>query len=98
MRLQIPLLASGGAGLLTLTPVMNAAFAYGVDDPALIMGSTGNPQPDPGYVDSVYGLYINPQRPAFPTQPAYPWSTPQGVYTPEQFWPVTPSLGDLTFD
>jgi hypothetical protein len=92
------LLASGGAGLLTLTSMMNAAFAFGVDDPALIMGGTGNPEPDLGYVDSVYGLYINPQSPAFPTQPVYPWLTPQGVYTPEQFWPVTPNLGNLTFD
>ncbi|MDI3315166.1 MAG: PE-PPE domain-containing protein [Mycobacterium sp.] len=50
------------------------------DDVALIMGGTGNPQPSPGYVNAVYVRYI---------QPYYPGYTPEGLYTPEQFWPVT---------
>jgi hypothetical protein len=47
---------------------------------ALIMGGTGNPQPNPGYVTAVDDLYIAPK---------YPGYTPVGLYTPEQFWPVT---------
>jgi hypothetical protein len=49
-------------------------------DIALIMGGTGNPQPSPSYVNAVYQTYIAPY---------YPGYTPVGLYTPEQFWPVT---------
>lgn len=52
-------LASGGAGLLTLTATMNAGFAYGSDESA-IMGGTFDPDPDLGYMHSVSDLYINP--------------------------------------
>ncbi len=55
---------------------------------ALIMGGTSNPVPDPQYVQDVFARYI---------QPTLPGATPLGVFTPEQFWPVTPTLGTLTF-
>ena len=55
---------------------------------ALIMGGTSNPVPDPQYVQDVFARYI---------QPTLPGATPLGVFTPEQFWPVTPTLGNLTF-
>jgi hypothetical protein len=55
---------------------------------ALIMGGTGNPQPNPAYVTSANNAYI---------QPRFPGAIPQGLFTPEQFWPVTPQLGNLTF-
>ena len=55
---------------------------------ALIMGGTDNPQPDSGYMTSIVNAYINPR---------YPRATPQGLFTPEQFLPVTPQLGNLTF-
>jgi hypothetical protein len=47
---------------------------------ALIMGGTGNPQPSSSYVNAVYQTYIAPY---------YHGYTPEGLYTPEQFWPVT---------
>jgi hypothetical protein len=47
---------------------------------ALIMGGTGNPQPNPSYVTSVYNTYIAPH---------YPGYSPVGLTTPEDFWPVT---------
>jgi diacyltrehalose acyltransferase len=93
----VGLLASGGAGLLALTSMMNAGFAYGSDESA-IMGGTGNPLPDPGYITDVNSLCIDPTTPAFPGQPVFPGYTPNGLTTPEQFFPVTPSLGNLTFD
>ncbi|OBI66264.1 PE-PPE domain-containing protein [Mycobacterium sp. E796] len=57
---------------------------------ALIMGGTNNPQPDPKYVASVFNAYIKPLYPLVS-------SPPLSVFTPEQFWPVTPSLGNMTF-
>ncbi len=83
----VGLLASGGAGLLTLSATMHAAFAYGSDE-ALIMGGSFNPEPDPGYVVDVNTNYI---------QPLYPNYQPEGLYTPEQFFPV-PGYSNLTFD
>ncbi|PJE11322.1 MAG: PE family protein [Mycobacterium sp.] len=52
---------------------------------ALIMGGTDNPQPTPDYVAAINNAYI---------QPRFPGAVPQGLFTPEQFWPVT---GNLTF-
>ncbi|MGH3595986.1 MAG: PE-PPE domain-containing protein [Mycobacterium sp.] len=92
-------LASGGAGLLTLTATMNAGFAYGSDESA-IMGGTFDPDPDLGYLHSVSDLYINPPPSGaaiFSGQPTYPGYTPNQLYTPEQFWPVS-GPSDLTFD
>jgi hypothetical protein len=54
---------------------------------ALIMGGTGNPQPDPGYIAAINQLYIAPKYPGF---------SPVGLYTPEQFWPIT-GLTSQTF-
>ncbi|OBK53257.1 PE-PPE domain-containing protein [Mycobacterium sp. 1081908.1] len=71
------------------TPLSVVQLASGGDPLfALIMGGTNNPQPDPKYVTSVFNSYI---KPAFPT------AIPQGLFTPEQFWPVTPQLGNMTF-
>ncbi|WP_068176750.1 PE-PPE domain-containing protein [Mycobacterium sp. UM_CSW] len=57
---------------------------------ALIMGGTNNPIPDPKYVTSVFNAYIKPN-------PLFSAAIPQGLFTPEQFWPVTPNLGNMTF-
>jgi hypothetical protein len=81
------LLASGGAGLLALTATMNAGAASATDT-ALIMAGTFHPEPDPGYVIDVNNNYI---------QPLYLNFMPQGLYTPEQFFPVS-GLSALTFD
>jgi hypothetical protein len=55
---------------------------------ALIMGGTNNPMPDAQYVTDIYKKYV---------LPLFPTATKQGLFTPEQFWPVTGSLGTLTF-
>lgn len=95
--LIVGLLASAGAGLLMLTSTMNAAFAFGVVDESAIMGGTDNPLPDPDYITAVNGLYIDPAGgPIFTGQTVYPGYNPNGLYTPEQFWPVT-GLTDMTF-
>ncbi|OBG91576.1 hypothetical protein A5697_09595 [Mycobacterium sp. E3251] len=71
-------MVSGSLGLasqLQSTPTTTSSSNI-----ALIMGGTGNPQPTPSYVSSVYGTYIAPH---------YPGYTPVGLTTPEDFWPVT---------
>jgi hypothetical protein len=56
---------------------------------ALIMDGTRNPTPRPSYVTAVYNAYIKPLSLN---------ANPLGVFTPEQFWPITPELGNtLTF-
>jgi hypothetical protein len=54
------------------------------------MGGTNNPDPDPFYLNSVFKAYIQQKFPGV-TSPPIP------VFTPEQFWPVTPNLGNMTF-
>lgn len=56
---------------------------------ALIMGGAHNPGPVQYYIDEVNTAYI---------QPLISGANPLGVFTPEQFWPITPELGNtLTF-
>jgi len=52
---------------------------------ALIMGGTEEPGPPPSYVTKIDTAYI---------QTLFPGALSQGLFTPEQFWPVT---GNLTF-
>jgi hypothetical protein len=54
---------------------------------ALIMGGTGNPTPSATYVQEVYQTFVLPN---------YPGYTAQGLYTPEQFFPLT-GLNSETF-
>src|SRR5262249_29602348 len=54
---------------------------------ALIMGHTNDPVPNPDYVTAVFNKYV---------QPLFPGAIKQGLFTHEQFWPVTPDLGTLT--
>ncbi len=84
---QTPIAGGGSAGTGPLSVVKLAA-----GDPlfALIMGGTNNPQPDPIYVNNINNRYIQPN-------PLFSGAIPQGLFTPEQFWPVTPQLGNLTF-
>ncbi|OBA73208.1 PE family protein [Mycobacterium sp. 1554424.7] len=90
---------AAGAALLGVAPVTGGGSTGAVPlsvvqlpagDPqfALIMGGTNNPLPDPKYVTNVFNAYI---------KPAFPAAIPQGLFTPEQFWPVTPNLGNMTF-
>jgi hypothetical protein len=75
-------IGGGASGIAALTALASPGQV------ALIMGGTANPQPDPVYVSSVNNSYI---------QQLFPGSSSQGLFTPEQFWPVTPQLGNLTF-
>ncbi|CAM4259552.1 putative PPE family protein PPE42 [Mycobacterium basiliense] len=74
---------TAGSAALSVTP---AAAATQI---ALIMGGTGNPDPDPLYLDLINNNYI---------QQLFPGAIPTAMPTPEQFWPVTPQLGNLTFN
>ncbi|SPM43303.1 hypothetical protein MNAB215_5525 [Mycobacterium numidiamassiliense] len=49
-------------------------------DIALIMGGTTNPTPSATYVQEVYQTFVLPKYPSY---------TAQGLYTPEQLWPLT---------
>ncbi|MCV7378193.1 PE family protein [Mycobacterium alsense] len=73
--------STGGSSLISTVRLAAAG------DPvvALIMGGTNNPEPDPIYVQNVVNAYIKNA------------SAIQPLFTPEQFWPVTPGLGNLTF-
>src|SRR5882757_161850 len=55
---------------------------------ALIMGGTNNPKPGLEYLADINSKYI---------QPLFSGAIPKGLFTPEQFWPVTGNLGTLTF-
>ncbi len=68
------LIASAGAGLLGLTSMMHAAFAFG-DDTALLMGPSGFPVPPPTYVDAANDLFLH-----LPSGSLLPLTTPEGLY------------------
>lgn len=86
------LVASGGAGLLTLTAALQSAFAYGaplngapplpppIPGTTLVMGPSGVPIPDQSFVDAVNSLYL---------QPNLPGTVPDVVFTPEGLYPIT---------
>jgi hypothetical protein len=89
------LFASGAAGALSLTAIMNSAFAFGdpplPPDPAdigLVLGGSGLPIPTAPYVDAADALYINGAAPIqFPA--TYPGVLANGVFTPEGLYPLT---------
>ncbi len=92
---------AAGAALLGQTAITGGASTgtsslrvvqLAAGDPlyALIMGGTNNPGPDPIYLNNVFNNYVKPLYPLVT-------SPPIGLFTPEQFWPVTPNLGNLTF-
>lgn len=58
----------------------NATPQTSPTDVALIMGGTGNPTPSATYVQEVYQTFVLPKYPSY---------TAQGLYTPEQLWPLT---------
>jgi hypothetical protein len=81
-------ITGGSSGVSAMTSMAKTASA----DPliALIMGGTGNPTPDSGNVASIFNSCIQPN-------PTFSGAIPQNLFTPEQLWPVTPGLGNLTF-
>ncbi len=73
---------TGGVSGFALTPLLSGSQV------ALIMGGTANPLPDFQYLLNINARYI---------QPLFPGASFQGLFTPEQFWPVTPQLGNMSF-
>jgi hypothetical protein len=86
------LVATAGTGLLALTAMMNAAFAYG-DDVTLVIGGTGLqiPNPPTSFVTDGTNNFVSPNFPGFTSADA------QGLYTPEQLFPLT-GVNSLTLD
>ncbi|HTY35021.1 PE-PPE domain-containing protein [Mycobacterium sp.] len=58
---------------------------------ALIVGGTTFPLPNAKYVGSIVTDFLNN-----PTLSPLTGALGQSIYTPEQFWPLTPQLGNLT--
>lgn len=79
-----------GAQSLLAQPPTAASAAATLANPitALIMGGTNDPIPNAKYLTNVFNRYI---------KPLYPGAIPSVLPTPEQFWPVTPALGDMTY-
>ena len=80
--------ATGGVGTAAGGPVVRALLTTG-QQVALVIGGTFNPDPDLAYVNSVAQSYLYPRFPGL--------AAVLQQFTPEQFWPVTPNLGNLTF-
>ena len=81
------MVATAGAGFLSLAAMMNAGNAH-ADDIGLVIGGSGDPLPGPGYVAAANGLYIdNPLNPIY-TGVTYPAPYANGLYTPEQWYPI----------
>ncbi|HTZ15191.1 MAG TPA: PE-PPE domain-containing protein [Mycobacterium sp.] len=85
--LILVLLGSFSAGFLALATTLNPVCAH-ADDATLIMGGTGNPDPDATYLTDVYNAYILPNI-------APQSAIPTALVTPEQGYPLTTGL---TFD
>ncbi|AGZ51634.1 PE family protein [Mycobacterium kansasii] len=81
--LLTPLLPNGGAGAINPPSITSLGTQV-----AFIMGGTGIPDPDAMYVTGAQTLFI---------QPRFPGYLSNALHTPEQFWPTTPNLGNLTF-
>jgi PE-PPE domain-containing protein len=93
--------ASAGAGMLSLTSMMNPAFAFAVPDVpppppdiGVFVGASGTPIPGPDYVGAAYELYVDP---TYTTGPGaitsfYQGTTDNplgnGVFTPEGLYPL----------
>jgi hypothetical protein len=58
---------------------------------ALVVGGTTFPLPNAQYVSSIMTDFLDN-----PTLSPLTGALGQSIYTPEQFWPVTPQLGNLT--
>jgi len=105
------MVATAGAGFLSMAAMMNSGYAH-ADDIGLVLGGSGTPIPGEDYVASAAGHYLFPTygedisffggSPATLDDPLAPFGN--GVYTPEGLYPLTgvhtlqlnyPSSGDL---
>jgi hypothetical protein len=87
--LRFGLLAGTGGGVMALTSVLTAAFAFGQDETALIMGGSGIPIPPPVYIQEVNDLYLHCDPPT---------CTPDALATPEGLYPIIGGPKELTYD
>ncbi|CAM2757484.1 PE family protein [Mycobacterium intermedium] len=83
-----PAAVPGGGGAVALGAPPQSLSLVG-DITALIMGGTNNPKPSSGYINDINTRFI---------QTLFPGAIPKGLFTPEQFWPVTPDLGNMTYN
>jgi diacyltrehalose acyltransferase len=94
--LQVGLLVSGCAGLLGLTSMLDAPYAFG-DDTALIMGYSGTPDPAQSYVNEVMSLFL-PATQNFSGQPLFSGYDPLVQVTTENddyYQGLTLAVGQL---
>jgi PE-PPE domain len=84
--------ATASAGMLSMTAIMNPAFAFGdAGDIGLVIGGTGDPNPGPGYVELADLLYIDQKYAGDITSFYQETGTNPfgpGLYTPEQAYPL----------
>jgi hypothetical protein len=84
--LGLGLVATGGTSILTLTAMMNSAFAWG-DDIGLVIGGSGQPIPGAEYVEAADNLYLDNTS----TSPSL---TPDGpIYRDLTFYQATGTTG-----
>ena len=84
------MVATAGAGFLSLAAMMNTGYAH-ADDIGLVLGGSGTPIPGSLYVESAAGHYLTP---TYGDGITYYQATPEnpfgeGVYTPEGLYPLT---------
>ena len=72
------MVATAGAGVLSLAAMMNPTFAH-ADDIGLVIGGSGDPIPGSDYVAAANELYIHSIYP----DTTYPDPYANGVFTPE---------------
>jgi hypothetical protein len=94
------MVATAGAGFLSLAAMMNTTTAHAddiVDDIGLVMGGSGLPIPGSDYVQAATGLYLNHIYPgditsfygATSTDPTSSGFFGEGLFTPEGLYPLT---------
>lgn len=71
-----------------MTAVLTAAFAFGQDETAIIIGGSGIPTPPPVYLEGVNDLYLN----------CGTGCTLDPLTTPEALYPIIGGAKELTFD
>ena len=84
------MVATAGAGFLSLAAMMNSSYAH-ADDIGLVLGGSGTPIPGTLYVESAAGHYLTPTYgdgiTYYQASPENPFG--EGVYTPEGLYPLT---------
>jgi hypothetical protein len=87
--LRYVLAAGTGGGVMALTSVLMAAFAFADDETALIMGGSGIAIPPPVYVQDVNDLYLQCDSPA---------RSPDPLTTADGLYPLIAGPKELEYD